>query len=531
MTAIRAPSLPTLRMLKGCIKLDDLNNPVSSKGRDLFFGDSYIKPFTHSLLEHAIIERPDGFDFLTYEKSLLVCDIAFEQWKTQGSFSDLQLALESAGVDYLFLRTSASLRLVQLTAGQIGAAPIYITLVDGVLWLDWSISEVIKHSTRTLDPVHASSFLTGKNDYGTHTLFRDVYRVAAGTRFDVSDRVVNISHAEPAPGLTVSPLEEGADPRALLFRGMRAVFQTRPFDAVTTAAEISGGMDSAIAALALSDAYGPGLRSSGAIFAGEMGAAQQSRRQLIIAKGGYVDLPIDATKHAPYGADSVRRAPLGVYADDENYPELFEFALSQLREAGVDTLISGQGGDELYPCYSFELDRPPPSEPKVGKLLTGKTHELAAQRAKTYPNLRLLQSCWVSAAGRAERSLRHGIWPIYVYHTPQVTSFTFRLPLQWREKRTLHKRTLTWLLDDDVFETDYVKETFRPLYVQGVMENQESLRQIFNDSCLADMGLVDADEISKVIADPEKNEKEMRSLFFILNLEFYVRNGSVSIGH
>jgi len=517
-------------MLQGCIRLSDLNNPVSTKGRDLFLGESYIRPFTHNLLDQIIVERPDGFDFLTYEKSLLLRDAVFEKWKAERSFGELRAHLESAGVDYLLVRTVAPLRLVQLTAGQIGTAPVYLTLTDDVLWLDWSISDIVKHTSRTLDPVHAAAFLTGKNDYGTHTLFRDVHRVAAGTTFDVSDRTVRISHAEASPGLTVTPLEEGADPRSLLFRGMRAVFQTRMFNPATTAAEISGGMDSAIAALALSEAYGPGLRSSGAIFAGDMGASQQARRQLIIDKGGFIDLPIDATQHAPYGPNSVRRAPLGVYADDENYPELFEFALGRLREAGIDTLISGQGGDELYPCYSFELDRPPPGEPKVGKLLTDKTRELVTQRTKTYPNLRLLQSCWVSAAGRTERSLRHGIWPIYVYHAPQVTSFTFRLPLEWREKRNLHKRTLTWLLDDDVFETDYTKETFRPLYVQGVMENQDSLRQVFRTSRLADMGLVDADEIVKVIDDPDRNKDEMRSLFFILNLEFYVRNGSVAIG-
>lgn len=515
-------------MLKGLIRLDDLERPVLKKGRAFLFGESYVEPFTHNLLRQVIVQRKSGFDLLSYENSLLVQPDDFRQWTESGSFSELQRVLDRAGVDYLLLRTAPALRMVQFISGQIGTAPVYLTLVENNLWFSWSFNDVVKRSSQTLDMKNASAFLTATINYGTHTLFRDVYRVASGTTFSISPGLVSIVEPEHPAGFTVSPLQDTADPRELLFRGMRSVFKARALDCRTTAAEISGGMDSAIAALALSDAYGPGLRSSGAIFDGDMGVAQQLRRELVIAKGGYSDLPIRAAEHAPYGARSVRRIPPGVYPEDENYPELFEYALERLSEAGVDTLISGQGGDELYPFYASEAGHIPVYELRNSKILTPKTYKLSAERRSRNHNPRLLQSCWISSAGRAERSLRHGIWPIYVYYAPQIASYTFRLPFEWRNNRSLHSKTLTWILGNNVFETDYLKEKFTHLYRLGISENRESLFEIFAEPILADFGLIDARAVSNVVRDPQHHEDDLRSLFFVLNLELYLRNLSAA---
>jgi asparagine synthase (glutamine-hydrolysing) len=107
---------------------------------------------------------------------------------------------------------------------------------------------------------------------------------------------------------------------------------------------------------------------------------------------------------------------------------------------------------------------------------------------------------WLSAAGRSQRLLRRGIWPIYPYINPVLARFAASLPWEYRRDRMLLRRLLTRKLGNPVFQDDYAKESFRDVALEGIITYRAHLEAVLRRSPVLDARLIDRDRVLAALA-------------------------------
>lgn len=486
-------------MLAADIELTNLMAPVDLVGGSIFIGDSWITPFRHRLLRTLVIESSDRVAIACLER-FPGDPSGAEHVRVAGDrgIADHLDLVRAHLLDWAVLGIDRRSGTVSWQASDVHAAPIYLRAEATRVRLDWDCSRLLREDgVVTIDREAMMAHLAGRARYTSRTLVSGLYRSVAGATLVAQDAAVETRLPSPrgAPG----PQEPsaGSSPEDVLFDTIGALLSARDLDPRRTAIEISGGMDSALVALAAADRLGPGLLSYGAQFNGTMGEAQRGRRDLLCRHGRFQDIAFPADRFLPFSAQSPRRHRFGVWPQDENYPEMFETIFDMLARAGIDTLTSGFGGDELYTAYVGEQhdERDDAPAPDDHPFLTETGRALAEQGAGDGITDIVAETSWLSAHGRAQRLLRRGIWPIYPYINPVLARYVAALPLDYRRDRRLLRRTLTARLGDPVFERDYVKESFREVAVAGIADNRDWLRGVVERSLLLDAELVDRDKV------------------------------------
>ena len=518
-------------MLKALIRYDDLKAPVECLGGGFHFGGSHIAPFRHRLLRaqalvgarrRAVIVRERMADDDGPEAQLRPTD--------DEGVAQALAELETGPLDWLSIAWETTGGSASFACSHWGQAPIYLRGDPDGVEASWSPSELLPAGPLALDGVAVSRFLAGSLCYGAETPVAGLRRLTAASTIVAEPGRLSVRYPMSSPDVVLADLAAGEDPVQLLLDGVAALMELRPLRADRTAVEVSGGMDSAITSLVAAWRLGPGLLSYGAVFDGDMGNAQVERRRLIVQAGRMADRPVPAARFAPYGETSPRRSPRVVWPHGENYPEIFEPMVAFCAAAGIDTLITGSGGDELYPLYPHEREAGATAGDRSG-LLTETARRLLVGTGDGFPFAGVLESAWTAAASRSERLLRHGIWPVYPFHSRLLTRFTFRLPVELRRDRRLHRMSLTRLTGSDCFETDYVKETFGPTLALGLEHNRGFIETLIDNARSVELGLVDGGAARALAARPAGNltmdERDM--LFFLINFETFVRGQSVRL--
>ena len=431
-------------------------------------------------------------------------------------------------LDVAVLTLDRRARTIRYRASPVVSAPVYLIAERGRVAIDWDYSRLLGDRATDIVWPLALAQIAGVPNYGHETMVAGLYRATAGATLIACPHGVAVDLPDAVDFDGPHDVLPGADIESEFFDTVAALLAARPLDPARTAVELSGGMDSALAALAAASLAGPGLISVGAEFGGAMGEAQRARRQLLRAHGGFDDLAIPAERFAPFAPTSARRRRYGVWPQDENYPEMFEAIFTMLRTAGVDTLVSGYGGDELYTAYEGEDGVAAKGPVTANPFLTREGLAIANAAHSIYPRGWLQESCWLSAAGQSQRLLRHGLWPVYPYHNVPLARFVSRLPRAWRRDRRLLRASLTRALGNPVFETDYIKETFDPVARRGIAENRDYLRDLVRRSPLSAHPAIDDRAIvsaldSDVAALPQDT---YNALFRVLKVFGFFQSGN-----
>lgn len=509
-------------MLRAAIDLADCNAPiVVADDGGIVLGGSRIEPVAHRLLRTRLIES-DGLAAILVAERFAdePAGLSAERLPDDRAVRAALATHDGHPLDWACLTIDRRRGRLLYHASFIHSVPVFARTQRGQVVIDWDHARLLGDGPAAIDWAQTAAHLAGMAPYSPRTMVRGLFRSTAGATLAIGRNGVraHLPAAIHPPG--PHGLADGTVPERLLFDSVKALIAARPLEPARTAVEISGGMDSALVALAAAETLGPGLLGTGAEFRGAMGEAQRARRRLLLDAGGYDDLALPADRFAPFGPRSPRRRRFETWPQEETYPELFDAFFSLLADAGVDTLLGGSGGDELYPLYQGEAGAGiAPVDLAAHRYLTERGRRLAAKAAAApYPPSPLQETCWQAAAGRARRLLRHGLWPVYPYHSPALARFTFSLPLELRRDRALLRRTLGDLLGAPVFETDYVKESFLEVALAGIAGNRDALAGIVCASPLLRGGLVDR---RRVLADLEGDiaalaEDDVNSLFALL---------------
>jgi asparagine synthase (glutamine-hydrolysing) len=489
-------------MFTADIAFSDLQAPVDIIGGSLSLGSSRITPLAHRMLRCLAIETDDAVSIACLER-FGGDPHGFDHVRLHGAQAAAE-RLDEVRVhllDWAILTIDRAVGTISYEASLVHSAPVYLREVSARLRVDWDCTRLLRDGTAPIEWPALMAHLAGMAPYAVKTLVSGLHRSVAGAILVARPGTIDVRLPAPAKMPGAQALSDGASAEDLLFDTVKALLSARDVDPRRLAVELSGGMDSALVGLAAADLWGPGLLSHGAQFDGAMGEAQRGRRDLLCDHCGFEDIAVPAGRFLPFGPRSSRRERFGLWPQDESYPEIFEAIFDMLASAGIDTLVSGFGGDELYAVYSDEEQDDDEAEALDRHVyLTKHGREIARNGMESGPRGLVADTSWLSAAGRSQRLLRRGIWPIYPYINPLLARFAASLPWDYRRDRMLLRRLLSEKLGNPVFRNDYVKESFREVALQGIAEHRDYLKTVLRRSPVLDPNLIRRDRVLAALA-------------------------------
>ncbi|WP_369943869.1 asparagine synthase-related protein [Xanthomonas medicagonis] len=492
-------------MIKANIAFTDLEQPLVWRDNTLSLGQSRIAPYGHSAVE-TIVVRTQGQWFATVRERCR--DVEGENADTGAlvdadRFNHLYKEALLWPLDYLMIEVAQAGCRLKLRAGLLGSAPVYCRVADDGLEISYDLADFFSRPT-TIDLEMASRRLALNADYSARQLCSGV--VMLTERATLYAEPGRARYVYPSPTEAVSPSEE-----AVIDYGMERFEQLlqravsiRPVSK-PIAVELSGGMDSATVACALTRLHG-NILSLGILLDEGYSQAQAERRRMLVETLGLRDttVHIDAL---PPTLDLRPRADRADYPLAEFYLEAFETLWDDAQAQGSEQLFTGLGGDQLFPTYRNE--EPPTRGPgddvaseakrRAEALLTPRA--LNASRSISgfdAPPGPLSASVLASSMCQAPHLLRRGLWPVNPLSDPHLVAFCRRLPFDSRKDRETMWRYLR-ANAGEVFPRSYCKETFAHVLPELIAQHAKTIAMQLSECALADLGLVKPDAVLQLL--------------------------------
>jgi hypothetical protein len=420
-------------MLRLRIDSRALNDSWQWSGGEWVNGNSWIRPFIHPSLEAAASTGPSGTVFTVRER--MPTGVAVPP-------------PASAPGDFTSVEIDTRQHRVHVSTGAFGSAPVYVCQRDGILHGSWDLTE-LPLSGMALNEREIARLLTLRLRYTAETVFTGVYRVTE--RATVSTGLSGqVQIRYPAPALHSAPrrLVPGADVTGAYEDLLRAVVSEHAYDPGATLVELSGGVDSANTALTLAALTGGHLVTPGAMILDGKRAAQQipRRRELIRACGftGH-DITVRATAHPPLHPAGLRASTGIVSPYDEPYHEAMT-ALHQAAAAhGIRHVFTGIGGDEMVSVPRTEAGALPlGTDRPFMPWITSRTRQAAGDAdSGIAPASQVNEMTLIAIGCAAPVILGAGSWPVHPLADPRLVTFGEWLPVEWRERKRLHRERLS----------------------------------------------------------------------------------------
>ncbi len=270
-------------------------------GRRWISGRSWIEPFAHPAIEHVMVTTPEsGLSCLIVREAVsgrqpmtvrrVMSDPGYRRQVEEAAAWPLQ----AVRVEMVTGQN------VRITCGERGVAPLYLRSIKGQLRVSWDLLD-LDPGTDDLDAREVTAMLAYRTRYSSATVFRTLRQLTE--RATVTwDRTAGLSIGYPAPALHSRPriLHADADPVAAFSDLLRREIAARPLVTDACAVELSGGMDSAMTALALAESVGP-VRTAALTLGGDVGDQQRRRRREIAARAGLgPDLTVPVAEFGPF---------------------------------------------------------------------------------------------------------------------------------------------------------------------------------------------------------------------------------------
>ncbi|MFG1925250.1 asparagine synthase [Cryptosporangium sp. NPDC048952] len=399
---------------------------------------------------------------------------------------------------------------VRIAAGVLGVAPIYLAVDDDTLRGSWEILDLTDSvDAERLDAREAARHLTMRFRYTAATLFVDVRRLTeravaiwdgARLRFDLP---------EPAPHSIARSLADGVDSDQILdaYEDLLAdVLRRRPLDPCLLGVQLSGGLDSANTALSVAHLW-PGRATAAAmLLPGASGAQQRRRRGILTGDGVYasdIQVPVIESGVTPLASSWVaehghRMRPF----DDPHQPATVEM-LSRLASAGITTVVTGVGGDEMVAVTEEEEPKPAVGADRpIQEWVGPDAVELARTPDEGIAPASVVNEMSLLAFGCGAPLILHaGLWPIHPLADPSLARFGEWLPPEWRRLKYLHRARLTRAGFGPEITNPLLRENFRTVVEWALPRNITPLLtgMLATGSPLFDQRLIDPDGLRSAV--------------------------------
>ncbi len=485
-------------MLKAEIALRDLSCAPEWRDGMLAIGAGWIKPHAHAALETLFAHTQGQWMLVVRERHAGMPSREEDVHATLDAkaFDELHRACLMWPLDYVMIEVAQAGHRIKLRSGMYGAAPVYCRSTTDALSVSWDLADFLA-GPAFIDFDIASVFLALGSPYSAQTILSGVTML--------TERAVIFAEPGRARYHYPAAVEVGARSTASTFDGeaddafeklLHGIVSARPAEGKRIAVELSGGMDSATVACALTRAFGR-VASKGILLSGEERQPQIARREKIGQRLGLIDGTVDIDAYPP--TLDLQPGERKVYPHAELYLEAFDRLWGSATAEGREWLFTGVGGDELFPTYQDEAEHAAPGSALVEqarhhatRLLTPRAQAaVRASRMFDAPASPIPVSSLLASTCQAPHLLRHGLWPVNPLSDPRLVAFCHRLPHAGRHRRGAMQRYLGRHLGADVFPPNYAKETFARVLPDLISRHEKHLASQLRECALADHGLVD----------------------------------------
>ncbi|MER5494159.1 asparagine synthase-related protein [Streptomyces sp. NPDC002454] len=463
-------------------------------------GSDWLEPYAHPAVEHYALT--DGTRTLVLVRERRPGRSAVVPGPRRLATAEYDKARRDAArwpLDTIIMETIPGR--TTLTAGFGGVAPVYLAAGDGRLTGSWDMTQLRAGGICVRE---AARLLGLRLRYCTETAFTGVHRLTeratavwAGGQlsFHMPDEAEHGRARELVPGAHVLDAYEEL---------LEEVVDGHVYDPDVTSAHVSGGMDSAVIATFLAQRHPDQVRTSAILLPGAEGQQQRRRRGLMRARLPFAarDTTVDALDWLPLGAAGCRTGGQPVSPYEEPFAEATTALLVALARAGVRTVVTGVGGDEMVSVTSTEATSLPvgvgrPVQPWLG---SAAVDALADAEQGLAPASVINEMTLLGLSTFAPLALRAGVWPVHPFADPRLIEFGEWLPRPWRSRKRLHRDRLRALgLGEEVAEPR-LRESFAPVMERALTGPALTYvdQMLTEGSPLMDVDLVDPDGLASV---------------------------------
>ncbi|WP_157407450.1 asparagine synthase [Actinomadura atramentaria] len=493
----------------------DLSGNWTWSGKRWTCRESFIEPFDHPALTASCEPLPEadggGWTFTVRERRDTVNAISGE-----------------------FCRVAATAQYVTITAGSWGTAPLFILERDQCLFGSWDLTRLPLRGS-PLNEREAARLLTMRFRYTAETLFTGLLRLTerATIRSDFTGTPL-VVYPEPAQHWAPRELAPEADVVAGYETVLDQVLAEYSFIPDMTAAQVSGGLDSANIALSLGSRPGGRTIVPGAVVVGgRRGELQAERRRLLIDRAGFAvpDEQVTASAHLPFCPEGARAGGERLSPYDEQYEEALTTLHRRFADRGARYVFTGVGGDEMVALNRTEITAQPVGSDRVFMpWLTAKTCQAAQHSDEGLAPTSAINEMSLIAMGYSAPSLlKAGLWPYHPFTHPRLIRFGEWLPEEWRRNKRLPRERLTRRgLPDRVTHPKVTESFAETMDLALVRYGVPLLRRLLSDGFrLVDEGLIDPDRLTdacdRIEAGTPWPRNRQREVFDALAVEHAIR--------
>lgn len=477
------------------------------KGKTCRLGDrSFVKAFSHPTISMELMLAEGRWLIVVHERGReegsvtlhpsgeMLSESAYEEaFREIVGFPNELFAIECA--------YGAGATRIRLLSGSNGTCPIYVSGEGPKLTGSWDVLMLARdRSNKCFDQqflIHAAY----RAVYSTRTPYHGVAMMPPWSVINWDGGTPSLTGPEPdldfdGP-IDVHKARALSDFSSLL----DDVWKTRALVPAATAIELSGGYDSAAVALSFARSVGHGARHLSILMPNaSLSASQEKRISTVVSACRANSRILSMRDYLPSYANLARFQSL--YYQSESYYAAFHKLWAGARQAGADTVISGHGGDELFPTFQgekFETDRlrhavgPDPSfvEGQFLNCLTKPARELAEAPLWGAAGVAPSRTSALSAMARhTPLVMQEGVWPLYPLCNVALVRFCHALPFELRFEKALLLSYIEHSIPSTSIFRNYQKENFLDGDISGLLKEENKIRSLVRDMAVYDFDLV-----------------------------------------
>ncbi|QOZ23751.1 asparagine synthase-related protein [Bradyrhizobium sp. CCBAU 51753] len=490
-------------MLKATLRIGDLENfDPAVKGCSIAIGESYIRPFQHKSLESALVKNSEQWFFVIRERQRVGDEFGTHSIATANAAADqLRQHYQQCmhwPLDFVVIEAARRGPRLRVRAGHIGSLPIYFHVEERTrtVTLSWDFVDFLS-SSRAIDAEILAHHLSMRTFYSARQPCMGINLLTAGATLYVERAETSFEYGSLNPFTDELSGREQSNGLLEFANTLQEVVLSRPTGICASAAELSGGMDSASVAIAVGKSVE--TLTCGGILLGDGNSPRQSdRRARVLSALNCRDHALEMHAHMPaidLNLDAERRLPL----TSEYYLEAFEALWDRFRADGCEIVWSGIGGDELCACSTIEEAPSRSSSSRHLEIAVELAEGLLTKRALDAAHSSFLFSAPLSATVstfllaslcHARPLAKRGLWPVRPLGDPRLIDTAAKLPLALRAGKEIFRSYLRNRLACDVFPPGYVKETFALVLPKAIAARADTISSQLSACALADFGLV-----------------------------------------
>ncbi len=404
--------------------------------------------------------------------------------------------------------------------------PIYVSGETNQFCAHWDFNSIVsQRQLVTLSRTELRRFIQYGPELSQDTIAQNIKQLLPGQKaiWSPGGAEIEISDGNHFNYFEQSALSASANLSSAFIDLIKSSTTVALNQALIPAIELSGGMDSSCAAIALKDEHNS-LHSYALIHRGNAGDQQRARRNELIQLLNLIDCQVDSTICKPFtGLDRLPSdADFIISPYDELYWDGIVECINSMPNDKPDLIMTGIGGDELTITSDYD-DQTAPFCHKITQSLFFRDPIPTRSIPKTFVS----QSALAAAFVRARMFLHHDIWPKNPFIDPRVVQFCQMVPPEHKKNRLLNKLTLARAGLSDYFITPRFKENFSRVFMDDLLDFRSDA--YFSESLLQSHMIANAAVLANEIRTIQNGANADLSLYVIINavrLEHILRNYS-----